>query len=57
MSPCPGIVGIPVAGPTRMTLTKTDGTPTFYLNGVMYDDWYELGALLRAVEDAVQAAR
>jgi hypothetical protein len=29
MSPCPGIVGMPVAGPTRMTFTKTDGTPTF----------------------------
>jgi formate-nitrite transporter family protein len=38
-------------------LSGADGTPTFYLNGVMYDDWYELRSLLRAVEDAVQAAR
>jgi hypothetical protein len=34
-----------------------DGTPTFYLNGVQYDDWYETPAFLRAVRDAVAAAR
>jgi protein-disulfide isomerase len=34
-----------------------DGTPTFYLNGVRYDDWYETPAFLRAVKDAVRAAR
>jgi protein-disulfide isomerase len=34
-----------------------DGTPTFYLNGVRYDDWYETPAFLQAVRDAVAAAR
>jgi protein-disulfide isomerase len=34
-----------------------DGTPTFYVNGVRYDDWYETPAFLRAVRDAVAAAR
>jgi hypothetical protein len=30
MSPCPGMVGIPVEGPTRCTFTNTHGTPTFW---------------------------
>ena len=34
-----------------------DGTPTFYLNGVRYDDWYELPAFRQAVMEAVAAAR
>jgi len=34
-----------------------DGTPTFYVNGVRYDDWYETPAFLRAVREAVAAAR
>jgi len=34
-----------------------DGTPTFYVNGVRYDDWYETPAFLRAVKAAVEAAR
>lgn len=34
-----------------------DGTPTFYLNGVRYDDWYETPAFLQAVRQAVVATR
>jgi protein-disulfide isomerase len=34
-----------------------DGTPTFYVNGVRYDDWYELPAFRQAVQQAVAAAR
>ncbi len=30
MSPWPGIVGMPVAGPTRWTSTKTVGTPSLW---------------------------
>jgi protein-disulfide isomerase len=38
------------------SLSGADGTPTFFVNGVRYDDWYELGAFLRAIERAAQGA-
>jgi protein-disulfide isomerase len=34
-----------------------DGTPTFYVNGVRYDDWYETPAFLRAIRETVRAAQ
>jgi protein-disulfide isomerase len=34
-----------------------NGTPTFYIDGVRYDDSYDLDTLLSALEQAVQRDR
>jgi protein-disulfide isomerase len=34
-----------------------NGTPTFYINGVRYDDSYELEILLAALEGAAGSER